>query len=88
MVDTGASPVALSEAEAERIGLRWRDAPRAMARTANGTVAVHLVRLQQLRIGDVQVNDVEAVVVPAPMDEVLLGNSFLSRFNCAATPPC
>lgn len=81
MVDTGASAVALSQSLADQIGLRYRDAPRAWARTANGPVAVHLVRLQQVRIGEVLVREVEAVVVPAPMDEVLLGNSFLARFD-------
>lgn len=81
MVDTGASVVALSQSEAERIGLRYRDAPRGLVQTANGPVPVHSVRLGNLRIGDVQVYDVDAVVVPAQMPMVLLGNSFLSRFQ-------
>jgi aspartyl protease family protein len=80
LVDTGATVVALSQAEAERIGLAYRDGPRSMVQTANGQVPVHRTRLASVRIGDVQVYDVEAVVVPASMDRVLLGNSFLSRF--------
>ncbi len=81
MVDTGASVVALSQSEADRIGLDYRRAPRGQVQTANGTVDVHSVRLQRLRIGDVQVYDVAAVVVPSALPQVLLGNSFLNRFE-------
>ena len=81
MVDTGASVVALSQTEAERIGLAWRNAPRAMTHTANGAVPVHRVNLNSVRVGEVEVTQVDAVVVPAPMPYVLLGNSFLGRFQ-------
>lgn len=81
MVDTGASVVALSQAEAERIGLDYRKAPRGMVQTANGAVPVHSVRLNSVRVGDVLVYDVPAVVMPAQMPQVLLGNSFLGRFQ-------
>ena len=37
--------------------------------------------LTSVRIGDVQVYNVDAVVSPAPMPYVLLGNSFLDRFQ-------
>ena len=37
--------------------------------------------LNTVRIGDVQVHNVEAVVVPQAMSYVLLGNSFLTRFQ-------
>lgn len=81
MVDTGASVVALSQSEAERIGLDYRKAPRGLVQTANGAVPVHSVRLASVRVGDVLVYDVPAVVMPAQMPQVLLGNSFLSRFQ-------
>jgi len=81
MVDTGATVVALSQAEAERIGLAWRDAPRAVTQTANGTVPVHRISLNAVRVGEVEVNNVEAIVMPAQMPYVLLGNSFLGRFQ-------
>jgi aspartyl protease family protein len=81
MVDTGASMVAIGQREAGRIGLRYQDAPRGMAQTANGPVPVHQVRLSSVRIGEVQVYEVDAVVLPAAMDVVLLGNSFLNRFD-------
>jgi aspartyl protease family protein len=34
-----------------------------------------------VRIGDVQVHDVDAIVSQAPMPYILLGNSFLTRFQ-------
>ena len=34
-----------------------------------------------VRIGDVQVYNVDAIVLPAPMPFILLGNSFLTRFQ-------
>lgn len=81
MIDTGATLVAMSQGQADRIGLRYQDAPRGLVQTANGLVPVHSVRLASLRIGDVLVRDIDAVVMPAGMPQVLLGNSFLSRFQ-------
>jgi len=34
-----------------------------------------------VRVGDVEIANVEAIVMPAAMPHVLLGNSFLSRFQ-------
>ena len=81
MVDTGASVVALSQTDAERIGLAWRDAPRAVTQTANGTVPVHRINLNSVRVGEVEVTQIDAIVMPAQMPYVLLGNSFLARFR-------
>jgi aspartyl protease family protein len=81
LVDTGATSVSISQSVADRIGLEFRKGQRGMASTANGPVPVHAVSLSVVRIGDVQVYNVDAVVIPAPMDQVLLGNSFLTRFQ-------
>lgn len=81
MVDTGATLVALSQTEAERIGLDFRHAQRGMTQTANGAVPVHLLTLSAVRVGEVEVANVPAVVVPAQMPYILLGNSFLGRFQ-------
>lgn len=81
MVDTGASVVALSEDLAQRIGLDYKRGERVQARTANGVVPGHVVVLGSVRIGDVQAVNVQALVLPASTDHVLLGNSFLSRFQ-------
>lgn len=79
MVDTGATLVALSQAEADRLGIAFRDAPRSTANTANGEVPVHRIRLDSVRVGTLEVAMVDAVVLPAAMPHVLLGNSFLGR---------
>ena len=50
-------------------------------RTANGDVPNYSAKLATVRIGDVQVYEVDAVVSPAPMPYILLGNSFLTRFQ-------
>jgi aspartyl protease family protein len=81
MVDTGASVVALSEALAQRIGLDYARGQRVLARTANGEVPGHVVVLNTVRIGDVQAVNVQALVLPATTEHVLLGNSFLGRFQ-------
>jgi aspartyl protease family protein len=81
LVDTGATVVAISQTEAQRIGLDYRSAPRAMTQTANGAVPVHRVSLNTVRVGEVEVSNVDAIVMPAQMPYVLLGNSFLDRFQ-------
>jgi aspartyl protease family protein len=50
-----------------------------IAETANGRAPYKLVTLNRVRVGDVEIANVEAVVIPAPMRGALLGNSFLQR---------
>ena len=81
MVDTGATSVAMSITDADHIGLKYRDGQRFFVGTANGAVPAYKVRLAEVRVGDVVVYDIEAMVVPAQMEFILLGNSFLTRFQ-------
>jgi aspartyl protease family protein len=81
MVDTGATYVAIGAAEAQRLGINFLQGQRAYGNTANGPVMVYRVSLTSVQIGEVLVYNVDAVVVPQPMEQVLLGNSFLSRFE-------
>jgi aspartyl protease family protein len=81
LVDTGATVVAMSVNEASRIGLDWRNGQRGYSSTAGGTVPVYGVMLRSVRIGDVEVFNVDAVVLQADMPAILLGNSFLNRFS-------
>jgi aspartyl protease family protein len=80
-VDTGASVVSLGQAEADRLGIDYRNGKPGMARTANGDVPIRLITLSSVRIGDVEVANVEAAVHPSSFGIVLLGNSFLQRFQ-------
>ncbi len=81
MVDTGATTIALSQAEANRIGLDWKRGRPGISSTANGPVPVYAVNLTSVRVGAVEIANVAAVVVPSDMPQVLLGNSFLNRFS-------
>ena len=81
LVDTGATFVSMGQDEAERIGLNYKTGQRIGLRTANGDTVGYRVMLSSVRLGDVDVFNVEAVVQPQPMPFVLLGNSFLTRFQ-------
>lgn len=81
MVDTGATVLALGRDEALRLGLDLGSARAALADTANGTVPVQMLNLTRVRVGDVEVANVPAMVMPSAMPYVLLGNSFLTRFQ-------
>ncbi len=81
MVDTGASSVAIGRPDAERMGLPFLKGQPVLMRTANGEAQGWRMRLDSVRIGDVEVHGVDAVIVPQPMPYVLLGNSFLSHFQ-------
>lgn len=81
MVDTGATDVAMSTADAERLGVDYKKGLMGRGRTANGVVTVWQVKLDSVRIGDVEVYGVDASVLPAHSGPILLGNSFLTRFQ-------
>lgn len=81
MVDTGATSVAMSASEARRLGIDYQKGQIGIGRTANGEVTMYRVKLASVRIGDVEVYEVDAAVLPAEMGHILLGNSFLTRFQ-------
>lgn len=81
MVDTGATLVSLSRDEADRLGLDLSGARSALTQTAAGTVPVLLVNLNSVRVGELELVNVGAAIVPQPMPLVLLGNSFLARLQ-------
>jgi len=81
VVDTGATTITMSAQDAERVGLDYKKGQLGYTSTANGMVPAYRVMLSSVRIGDVQVYNVEATVLPAQMPYMLLGNSFLDRFQ-------
>lgn len=81
MVDTGATTVAMGVADANRIGLNYQNGQPVQMNTANGVTQGWRITLNTVRVGDVMVSGVDAVVTPVGMPYVLLGNSFLSRFQ-------
>ena len=80
MVDTGATSVAMGVQDAERAGINYKSGQPVMISTANGNAQGYRVKLASVRVGDVEVFDVDAVVTPQGMPCMLLGNSFLTRF--------
>jgi aspartyl protease family protein len=83
MVDTGATGVALSYDDAEKVGLRPQgldfDTP---INTANGMVKAARIQLRRVEVDNVRVRDVEGLVLPeGAMRGSLLGMSFLSRLS-------
>jgi aspartyl protease family protein len=83
LVDTGASFVALSHGDARLAGISVsaRDYTRPIS-TANGIVAAASVRLAEVKVGDIAVRGVEALVLPpGRLSTSLLGMSFLKRLG-------
>lgn len=81
MVDTGATTIAMSMLDADRMGLAYKTGQAVQINTANGVAQGWRIKLNAVRIGDVEVFEVDAVVIPQAMPFLLLGNSFLSRFQ-------
>jgi aspartyl protease family protein len=83
MVDTGASVIALTARDAARLGIHpAQNAFIAEVRTANGTVRGAPARLDVVEVGDLQLHDVAALVLPdQALSDNLLGLSFLSRLR-------
>jgi aspartyl protease family protein len=81
MVDTGATTIAMGRADAVRIGLDPRKGQIGYASTANGMAPMLSIALDSVRIGEVELYNIAAAVTATDMPYVLLGNSYLSRFQ-------
>lgn len=81
VVDTGATYISISVEEATRMGLNYKAGQQSQISTANGVIPAWRVRLATVRVGDVLIYDVDSVVSAGAMPYVLLGNTFLSRFQ-------
>jgi len=81
LVDTGATLVALSEIEAERLGIDYRHNDRKTSvQTASGVANAYRVTLARVRVGDIEFSSVNGVVLEGDSPRlVLLGMSFLNR---------
>jgi aspartyl protease family protein len=83
MADTGATYVALSYETAQRLGL----APQNLrftgrSTTANGVARVASIEIESIRIGEITVKNVQAVVAePGRMTQNLLGMSFMGKLS-------
>lgn len=82
LVDTGASMVALTGADAEAMGLGWDPAAvRAIAQGASGPVYGVATEIPTMRVGDHEARDVSAMIIPEGLAISLLGQSFLATVD-------
>jgi aspartyl protease family protein len=79
LVDTGASMISIGRSDALRVGIDYRKGQRGLSNTANGVAAVYKVKVDTVRIGEITLNNVDALVHDQDMPWVLLGMSFLNR---------
>ncbi len=82
MVDTGASEIVLSHTDAARAGYDVHGLKYDLSTlTANGVGGAARVRIAHLRLGNMELHDIPAMVNKAPMDSSLLGMRFLNQFS-------
>ena len=83
IVDTGATLVSMSRNQAKRLGIDYRiEGQPAVSTTASGLSRIYRVRLKRIKVGEIELRDVEAAVHDGNFPPVtLLGMSFLSRLD-------
>lgn len=82
VVDTGATTVAIGRNDAQSAGINLASLDfNHEGQTAGGTTRYAPVTLPRIRVGDIELTDVQAVVLDAPDAVPLLGQSFLGRID-------
>jgi len=82
MVDTGASIVALTYFDAQRLGLKPEELDfDSEIRTAGGLTYGAPVTLESIRIGKVEIENVNAVILRTELEQSLLGMTFLGELH-------
>jgi aspartyl protease family protein len=81
LVDTGATHISISATEATRMGINYREGKRGYSETANGRTVVYLVTANTVKLGDIEVNQIDTVVHENGLPFGLLGMSFLNRME-------
>ncbi len=80
LIDTGASTVALTKDDAQRVGIPFSPSEfRVVGRGASGPAMGQLVTIGRVAIDGKQAYDVQGVVLDDGLDISLLGQSFLSK---------
>jgi len=82
LVDTGATTVAINSGQASRLSIDFKAGKLTRVSTAAGVVPAYLVPLRRVRIGAIELHDVEAAVLVGDHPSIaLLGMSFLQRLK-------
>lgn len=80
LVDTGATSVSVPAHLGNKLGLRPMG--RGIARTANGNVEIAFTSIDNLQLGEISLNNVEASLNPGMRDDhILLGMSVLRQLE-------
>lgn len=80
LVDTGATSVALTRADAQAIGLQFSESEfTAKGQSAGGEILMKPITLERVALGAIEANNVSAVIGDAALTQSLLGQSYLSR---------
>ncbi len=88
LVDTGASVVALTRADAQRLGLRLTAADfTRTVQTASGPVRAAAVTLLSVAVAGARIDDVQALVIEEGLEHSLLGMSYLGRLSAFEASP-
>jgi aspartyl protease family protein len=88
LVDTGASVVALTRADALRLGVDPEpEAFTGKVQTASGVVRAAPVLLNTISVAGARVDRVEALVVEQGLEYSLLGMSYLGRLSAFSATP-
>ena len=81
-VDTGATFITFPAREARRLGLDYHNGQKTVMETANGDVLGYRLKLDTVRVGDIAVHNVDAVIIEGnSLSSALLGMSFLNRVD-------
>ncbi|MFC1883671.1 TIGR02281 family clan AA aspartic protease [Thermodesulfobacteriota bacterium] len=82
MVDTGATSVAMNSRDARKLKLKYKKGKKIKVSTASKVETAYVVKLDSVRVGGLYATDVHATVLEGKFPEVvLLGNTFLHKFN-------
>lgn len=83
LVDTGASVVAINSTIAKRLGIQYKlEGEQTIVATASGNTLAYSVSLDKIKVGDLMLRNIEAVVIEGNDPQTtLLGMSYLGRFK-------
>jgi aspartyl protease family protein len=81
LVDTGATAIAISAAEARRMGVDYKAGQAVGVGTAAGVVPAWRVKFNTVKVGGITTHMVDGMVMETGLDVPLLGMSFLNRME-------
>ena len=83
IVDTGATLVSMNSNIAKKLGIDYKlNGKKALSSTASGTSKIYIVKLKNVRVGDIELHNVEGAVHEGSFPVItLLGMSFLGKLD-------